>query len=328
MWDRERSSRSRPQRAHASPAEISDSVRGLRMNNTPNDQTNGIATLLGQSELRSAPFNWNSLAIERRIIKAGEKPRQPTNDYSLLLWEKVPAVGEIEVKQGTFEPYTKMPGTITTLAPGFRPAARSAMDQPLIVCSLRVRFLHELELELDQRPTGPFQSLKGTNDSGLRRLMLQLTREAGDLAEKSVLKTESLFVELGTRLLFVARSMPQRNPNSKPDIPRPVLRRVLDRMHAQLDTKLSLSTLAAESGYSRAQFIRMFKATMGVAPHSHLVELRLRRAQELIASRNLSLLDIALECGFQNHAHFSTAFARRFGTTPSLYRKSLIASYF
>lgn len=297
------------------------------MDNIPNDQTNGIATLLGQSELSSPSLNWNSLAIERRIIKAGEKPRQPTNDHSLLLWEKVPAVGEIEVKQGKFEPYAKMPGTITTLTPGYRAAARSEKDQPLIVCSLQVRFLHELELELDRRPIGPFQPLKGTNDSDLRRLMLQLMREAGDLAEKSALKTESLFVELGTRLLFVARSMPQRNPDSKPDIPRPVLRRVLDRMQAQLDTKLSLSTLAAESGYSRAQFMRMFKAAMGVAPHSHLVELRLRRAQELMASHNSSILDVALECGFQNHAHFSTAFARRFGTTPSLYRKSLIASY-
>jgi AraC-like DNA-binding protein len=128
---------------------------------------------------------------------------------------------------------------------------------------------------------------------------------------------------------FVAapRSSPQ-GAHCKLGIPRPILRRVLDRMHAQFDTKLSLSALAAESGCSRSQFMRMFKAAMGVAPHRHLVELRLRHAQQLIASRNSPLIDIAFECGFRSHAHFSTAFTRRFGMTPSLYRKSLIAGSF
>jgi AraC family transcriptional regulator len=98
-------------------------------------------------------------------------------------------------------------------------------------------------------------------------------------------------------------------------------------MHEGLDSALSLSALAAESGYSRAHFMRIFKATMGVTPHIHLLELRLQRAQKMVTSASMSLIDIALACGFRGHAHFTTAFTRRFGVAPSFYRKSLSAAY-
>jgi AraC family transcriptional regulator len=54
-----------------------------------------------------------------------------------------------------------------------------------------------------------------------------------------------------------------------------------------------------------------------------LLELRLRRAQEMIAVRTKQIIDIALECGFRSHAHFSVAFNQRLGIAPNLYRKSL-----
>jgi AraC-like DNA-binding protein len=84
-----------------------------------------------------------------------------------------------------------------------------------------------------------------------------------------------------------------------------------------------LKLLAAESGYSRTHFYRMFKAAMGQTPHRYLRELRLKRAQSLLAGRSFSLMDIALACGFSSHAHFSTAFHSRYGLSPSAYRGNL-----
>jgi AraC family transcriptional regulator len=96
-------------------------------------------------------------------------------------------------------------------------------------------------------------------------------------------------------------------------------------MHVDLDSDLSLSTLATEAGYSRAHFMRMFKTAMGATPQSYLLELRLRRAKEMVASRSTSMIDIAIACGFRNRANFSTAFSPRFVLSPNLYRKSLFA---
>lgn len=289
-----------------------------------------ISNLLVHSKLAAAhgsSLRWNGLRIERHILKAGAKSSQVIDQHYLMLWEQIPSVGEMETRQGSFVFYKKSPGTITTLIPGIRSAVRTREDQTALVCSVPARFLHDLELEMDRRPKGPFQPLHGTDDSVLRELMYALIRGAANGQRYDAMGTESLFVELGTRLLFASRLLPQEEPPADPHFPRHLLRRVLERMHEELDLGLSLSTLAAESGYSRAHFMRIFKATMGVTPHSHLLELRLQRAQKMLTSASMSLIDIALACGFRGHAHFTTAFTRRFGFAPSFYRKSLSARY-
>jgi AraC family transcriptional regulator len=94
-------------------------------------------------------------------------------------------------------------------------------------------------------------------------------------------------------------------------------------MQADLSANLNLATLAAESGYSRAHFLRTFRAATGQTPHHYLMELRLSKAQALISNRSMPLIDIAAACGFSSHAHLTTAFRSRFGSSPSTYRRGL-----
>ena len=105
-------------------------------------------------------------------------------------------------------------------------------------------------------------------------------------------------------------------------LPRHILRRVIDRMR-NLETASSLEVLAKESGYSRVHFVRMFRTATGYTPHNNLLRLRLDRARELLASRTLSLTDIALECGFSSHSHLSRVFRQVLDVTPSEYRRNL-----
>jgi AraC-like DNA-binding protein len=101
-----------------------------------------------------------------------------------------------------------------------------------------------------------------------------------------------------------------------------LLQRVLDRMKADLATDLDLSTLAAESGYSRSHFLRTFRAAMGCSPHQWLTRLRMEQAKTILRERSISLIDIALDCGFSSHAHFSNTFRQIVGVTPSEYRRT------
>jgi len=287
---------------------------------------NPISILLANSKLaaaRGSSLQWNGLRIERHILEAGAKSTQAIDQHYLMLWEQTPSVGEIEARQGSFVRYKKLPGTITTLIPGIRPAVRSKEDHAVLVCSLPPLFLHNLELEMDRRPRGPIQPLYGTDDGALRKLMDLLIRGADYRRGHDGMETESLFVELGIRLLFASRLLPQKSTPADSHFPRHLLRRVLEKMHEELDSDLSLSALAAESGYSRAHFMRLFKATMGITPHNHLLELRLHRAQKMLTSASMSVIDIALACGFRSHAHFTASFTRRFGLAPSFYRRFL-----
>jgi transcriptional regulator GlxA family with amidase domain len=103
---------------------------------------------------------------------------------------------------------------------------------------------------------------------------------------------------------------------------RRVLQRVLNRMKADLAADLDLSTLAAESGYSRSHFLRTFRAAMGSSPHQWLTRLRVERAKTILRENSISLIDIALDCGFSSHAHFSNRFRQIVGVTPSDYRRT------
>ena len=86
---------------------------------------------------------------------------------------------------------------------------------------------------------------------------------------------------------------------------------------------LSLDQLAAEAGVSRFHFISLFKENVGITPHRYLVQLRMTAAAALLNSRELSILEVALACGYQSAAHFTSAFVQHYSQTPSQYRKGL-----
>jgi AraC family transcriptional regulator len=128
---------------------------------------------------------------------------------------------------------------------------------------------------------------------------------------------------LAQRFLFFASGARAANRFQHSTWPHRVLRRVLDRMEAEFASDLALSTLAAESGYSRSHFLRIFRADMGCAPHQWLTRLRVERAKEMLGRSSLSLIDIAAACGFSSHSHFSRTFRQTVGVAPDRYRRTL-----
>jgi AraC family transcriptional regulator len=105
-------------------------------------------------------------------------------------------------------------------------------------------------------------------------------------------------------------------------LPQRILKRVQERIEADLEADLSLETLAEESGYSRAHFLRMFQAATGVTPHQYVIDLRLRRAQEYLRQKDASIIDVALSCGFSSQSHMTSVFRQRLNTTPGDYRRN------
>ena len=68
-------------------------------------------------------------------------------------------------------------------------------------------------------------------------------------------------------------------------------------------------------------FIRQFEALFGVTPHQYRIRARLDRAKLLLASREWSVTNTCFEVGFSSLGSFSALFTRRFGESPSAYRR-------
>jgi AraC family transcriptional regulator len=104
------------------------------------------------------------------------------------------------------------------------------------------------------------------------------------------------------------------------------LKRVLDFVDENLANPIGLADMAAVAELSPYHFGRVFKHATGKSPYQHLIYWRIARSQILLAGTERSIVDIAAACGFLNKAHFSTAFSRQTGMSPSRYRAAIASS--
>jgi len=89
---------------------------------------------------------------------------------------------------------------------------------------------------------------------------------------------------------------------------------------------LSIKSIAREVAISPYHFIRQFEAVFGMTPHQFRVQSRLDRAKLLLALGEHSVTEVCMEVGFSSLGSFSTLFSRRFGETPSAYRRRVTAA--
>jgi AraC family transcriptional regulator len=96
---------------------------------------------------------------------------------------------------------------------------------------------------------------------------------------------------------------------------------LLIHIQANLDDDLSLAALSRKAGLSPSHFHRLFKAAIGETPRDYVARLRVERGAFRLLLHDARLVDVALDCGFQNHETFIRAFRRVFGKTPGEYRE-------
>jgi AraC family transcriptional regulator len=132
------------------------------------------------------------------------------------------------------------------------------------------------------------------------------------------LHVESLVAKLAV-LLLSRHSTASESAKALPSggLTRVQARRVLDYIESNLGRELTLRELAAIAGLSLHHFARMFKQTIGVAPHRYVLERRLERAKQMLRFASASLVEISLSTGFYSQSHFTSAFHRMVGATPA-----------
>jgi len=97
---------------------------------------------------------------------------------------------------------------------------------------------------------------------------------------------------------------------------------LLARIMGDLGAEWSVDRMAAVTGLSARQFNRRFRAAFAATPAAFLEALRLDEARERLASGRIGVESIAQTVGFRSGDVFRRAFERRFGVTPTGYRRS------
>ena len=96
----------------------------------------------------------------------------------------------------------------------------------------------------------------------------------------------------------------------------PKLGQVIQKMEANIEEPISPATLAQEVGMSTRQLERLFRRYLNRSPKRYYMELRLQKARNLLMQTDMSVINVALACGFASPSHFSKCYRAHYNTTP------------
>jgi AraC family transcriptional regulator len=98
------------------------------------------------------------------------------------------------------------------------------------------------------------------------------------------------------------------------------IRRLDEFLRENLSNSISLDDAATVAGISRFHLLRLFRKIHGETPYRRLTRMRIEEAKRQLSQGRESVTEIAFACGYENPAHFASAFRRWVGASPSEYR--------
>lgn len=96
----------------------------------------------------------------------------------------------------------------------------------------------------------------------------------------------------------------------------PKLSQVIQIMEQNIEEPISPSLLAKDVGMSTRQLERLFRRYLNRSPKRYYMELRLQKARNLLMQTDMSVINVALACGFASPSHFSKCYRAHYDTTP------------
>jgi AraC-like DNA-binding protein len=141
-----------------------------------------------------------------------------------------------------------------------------------------------------------------------------------EIGERDPLSNMTVESHVRTIFLRLFRLSGQERLYLKGGLSSAVLKRLIEKIDANLDGSLTLAELAQEAGLSEYYFSKAFRQSTGSPPHAYIVRRRVARASEMLRYSEHSITDIAYACGFSSPSHFAAAFRRLMGTTPKQHR--------
>lgn len=98
-------------------------------------------------------------------------------------------------------------------------------------------------------------------------------------------------------------------------------RRLRLYIETRLDQPILIEELSSIANLSKAHFSRAFKQAFNTTPHSYIVRRRLEKAESMMLTSDVPLMNIATDCGLSHQAHLCKLFRQKHGVTPAAWRR-------
>ena len=142
-------------------------------------------------------------------------------------------------------------------------------------------------------------------------LMLKLIADAHGADLAATVADQLIYASIRTDQDTQRLSIPARI-----GVRHPKLSQVIGVMEQNIEEPISPATLASTVGMSTRQLERLFRRYLTRSPKRYYMELRLSRARNLLMQTDMSVINVALACGFASPSHFSKCYRACYQTTP------------
>jgi AraC family transcriptional regulator len=200
--------------------------------------------------------------------------------------------------------------------------ARWDDDDHFVEIRIAADFIESIARETLNKNPGQIELLSEfrVRDRQIEAITLMLLNELQQEHLASRLYIESLTNVLAVHLIRQYTATLPHVPTYEGGLSQRQLMQVLDYINDHLEQDIKLADLAALLGMSQFHFCHLFKRTIATTPYQYLLQQRIERAKQLLKQTDQPILEIALQCGFNNHSHLSQQFRRLTGMTPKAFR--------
>ena len=181
-------------------------------------------------------------------------------------------------------------------------------------------YIDRAAAELDFGGRFEFAEVYKEQDPLIQHLGLALLDDADSETPSGRLFTDSLLQTLTLHLLTNYGTDKPATQTVGGGLSGYKLRRVKDFIAANLDSDLSLAEISAIADLSQFHFARTFRKSTGLTPQQFVMQQRIERAKELLATEDLPIIEISLRTGFKNQSHFTSLFRKFTRFTPKMWR--------
>jgi AraC family transcriptional regulator len=163
----------------------------------------------------------------------------------------------------------------------------------------------------------------GVEDPQLQTLVTAMVAEVQAGCPAGRLYGESLSLAFAAHVLGRYSASKRARHAVKGGLSKRQLATVLEFIHANMKSDLSLADLAQKACLSSSHFALSFKSSIGMSPHQYVIRERINRARQLLAQGHLSITEVAHAVGFSSQSHFTEAFRRVTRMTPRQFQHAL-----
>lgn len=167
-----------------------------------------------------------------------------------------------------------------------------------------------------------FREVYKENDPLIQHLGLTLLAEADAATPTGRLFSDSLIQTLTLHLLNNYGTTKPATKSVTGGLSGYKLRRVKEFISENLEEDLGLAEISAVADLSQFHFARAFRKSTGLTPQQFLMQQRIERAKELLAKKDLPIVEVSLRTGFKNQSHFTSLFRKFTSLTPKVWRES------